>query len=167
MRFFSATEPGTSPSHLVSLYPWATLGSATVVDVGGADGYVSAILAQSFPSLHVIVEDLLHIVQRATVPQGLEGRMQFVAQDFFEVQAIKDADVYLLRWVLHDWPDQCAIKILRNLIPALKRGSRVIINDNVSPGQAGSLPLMQERFIRYVTAFFFLLGVFYVLIDQL
>jgi predicted O-methyltransferase YrrM len=148
MKFFSATVPGNSPSHLVKAYPWASLGSATIVDIGGADGYVSALLARTFPSLHLTVQDLPHIAAEGRVPDDLEGRMEFQVQDFFTEQSVKGADVYLLRWVLHDWPDKYAIQILRQLVPALRKGAKVVINDNVGPGQSGILPLMAERFVR-------------------
>ena len=53
--------------------------------------------------------------------------------DFFEEQPVKGADVYLLRWVLHDWSDSYAVRILRALIPALNKGARVILNETVLP----------------------------------
>ena len=40
-------------------------------------------------------------------------------------------DAFLLRWVLHDWPHEYAIKILRGLIPALKAGAKVLIFEYV------------------------------------
>jgi hypothetical protein len=47
---------------------------------------------------------------------------------------------------------------LRNLIPALKRGARVVVMDNVLP-EPGALPLWPEERIRYDSFFvlFFLL----------
>lgn len=36
--------------------------------------------------------------------------------------------------VLHDWADHDAIKILKNIVPALKPGySKILINENVIP----------------------------------
>lgn len=37
--------------------------------------------------------------------------------------------VYYFRWVLHNYSTPYAVTILRNLVPALKPGARVIIND--------------------------------------
>lgn len=54
-----------------------------------------------------------------------------------------EADVYLLKLILHDWPDEEAIKVLRALIPALKPGSRVIFIEYVGAEEnsdAGGLP---------------------------
>ena len=149
MKFFSSTVPSNSPQHLINSFPWASLGAGTVVDVGGSDGYISIELAHAFPELHFLVQDLPNIVANMVPPPELAGRVEFLGHDFFTEQYIKDADVYLFRWVLHDWPDDYMIKILRHLIPALKPGARIIINDNVGPGQSGLLPLDAERYVRY------------------
>jgi hypothetical protein len=38
--------------------------------------------------------------------------------------------VYYFRWILHNYSTPYAVKILKNLVPALKPGARVIINDH-------------------------------------
>jgi hypothetical protein len=52
--------------------------------------------------------------------------------DFFNPQNIT-ADVYYFRNIFHNWADKYAIKILRNLTPALRKGARVIIHDRILP----------------------------------
>ena len=151
MKFFSETVPGNSPAHLLANYPWSSLAAgSTVVDVGGSDGYVSVQLARAFPHLRLVVQDLPDIVAGAgdNVPPELKPRVTFQAHDFFTRQPEAGADVYLFRWVMHDWPDQYVMTILRQLIPALKVGAKIVINDNVGPGKSGSLPLVAERFAR-------------------
>lgn len=49
-------EPGLEPEYLVNGYPWAELGEATVVDLGGSRGAVSCGLARKYPSLKMIVQ---------------------------------------------------------------------------------------------------------------
>ena len=39
----------------------------------------------------------------------------FVVHNFFEPQPIKDADVFLLHMIIHDWSDKYCIQILKNL----------------------------------------------------
>lgn len=72
-----------------------------------------------------------------------------MAHDFMKEQpsAIHGVDVFLLRAILHNWSDKCAIRILRNLIPAMKPGSKIIINDIVIP-EPGTVPPMFERPLR-------------------
>lgn len=59
------------------------------------------------------------------------------------------ADVYFFRWIMHDWADSYCIKILRNLIPALKKGAKVVIMDAVLP-ERGEAPRYVEKLQRGV-----------------
>jgi len=72
-----------------------------------------------------------------------------MAHDFLTEQPVKNADVYFFRWIFHNWSDKYSIQILRALIPALKPGARVVINDNVLP-EPGVLSLWQETRLRSV-----------------
>jgi hypothetical protein len=45
---------------------------------------------------------------------------------------------------LHDWSDKYAIKILRALAPALKRGARIFINEAVIPEPSVLSPLDEQ-----------------------
>ena len=41
-------------------------------------------------------------------------------------------DKCVKQWILHDWGDEDGVKILKNLVPALKKGySRVLLNEIV------------------------------------
>ena len=43
------------------------------------------------------------------------------------------AKFYYLRNILHDWPDERCVAILKNLIPALSPDSRILIDEMVLP----------------------------------
>ena len=148
MTWFS-TRPGLEAAHIVNGFSWEALQNGTVVDVGGSHGSVSIALAQSFPSLHITVQDQPEVVRegRSKLPKGLQDRVAFMEHDLFSEQPVTSADVYLLRWILHDWPDAYAMKILRALVPALKSGSRVCICEQVLP-EVGSLSLYQAKGVR-------------------
>jgi hypothetical protein len=94
-----------------------------------------------------IVQDLPNVVAMNKVPEDLEGRLELMSHDMFSPQPELDADVYLLRSTLHDWSDKYCLTILRNIIPVLKSGSRVIINEVCMPGPR-VLSLSQERLLR-------------------
>ena len=79
-----------------------------------------------------------------TVPDEYKSRISFQAQDILQPNTLKDADVYLLRSILHDWSDKYAVIILKNLVPALKDGARVLIADFIMP-EAGKGPMWVER----------------------
>ena len=148
MKSFTGTIPGNSPSFLIQGYPWASLKSATVVDIGGSEGHISILLAQAFPALKLIVQDRPEVIREAAIklPPHIVGRISFAAHDFFTPQSVT-ADAYLFRWIFHDWPDRYVVAILRQLIPALQPGARVTVNDSLSP-EPHSLPLSLERTIR-------------------
>ncbi|KAH7312620.1 putative O-methyltransferase [Stachybotrys elegans] len=144
MSFFT-TGPGYSLQHLSKGYPWSSLGAATVVDIGGSHGDVAFELARSFPDLRLIVQDLPKVIAGANQQSGLN--VEFMEHDFFSEQPAKGADVYIFRWILHNWPDSYCMRILKALVGALKAGSKVIVMDLVLP-PAGSLPNYLDRKLR-------------------
>jgi hypothetical protein len=70
----------------------------------------------------------------ATVPNELQdtGRVTFQAHDFFTLQPV-EADVYLIKSVLHDWSDKYVVDIMRQLVPAMRPGARVVLFDVILP----------------------------------
>jgi chemotaxis methyl-accepting protein methylase len=111
-------------------------------------GQVSIALANRHPLFRFVVQDRPETVSDGSskLPAELTDRVTFMAHDFFTEQPIKGADVFLLRWILHDWSDKYAIKILRALAPALKPGVRILINEAVIP-EPGVLSPFDERSI--------------------
>jgi hypothetical protein len=101
MRSFSAGVPEYSASYLIEGYDWDALGAATVVDVGGADGYISRALSETYPRLNMVVEDLPDVVAAAEQAPPSD-RVRYQAHDFFFPQPIAAADIHLFRWVFHD-----------------------------------------------------------------
>ena len=142
------TGPGYSLSHLNNGFPWdSILDGGTVIDIGGSTGDAAFALASAYPHLHFVVQELPEVVANAKEREG--GDVKFMIHDMFEEQPVegKGADVYLLRWVLHNWPDAKCVAILRALIPALKRGERVLVMDFVMP-PFGVLPNDLKRKLR-------------------
>lgn len=56
--------------------------------------------------------------------------MTYSAHNFFNPQPVQ-ADIYMIKLILHDWPDQESVQILRGLVPAMKPGARVLFIDYV------------------------------------
>ncbi|RYP92595.1 hypothetical protein DL770_001237 [Monosporascus sp. CRB-9-2] len=118
---------------MAQCYDWKSLGAATVVDVGGSGGHNAIPLAQNFPDLRVVVEDLPRVrpVFEESVPPGLRDRVSFRGHDFFDPQPERGADVYVFKKVFHDWPDESVVRILRAQVPALRPGARVLVVEHV------------------------------------
>jgi 6-hydroxytryprostatin B O-methyltransferase len=122
--------------------------------MGGSTGHASLALAEKFPNLKFIVQDVPDVIadsverfEKRKLPVSIASRIQFQEHSFFKPQPVKGASVYLLRHILHDWPDKEAIQILRNLVPVLGKQSKIIISDIVLP-QQGSIPAIEERVMR-------------------
>ncbi|KAH6876328.1 S-adenosyl-L-methionine-dependent methyltransferase [Thelonectria olida] len=122
-------------------YDWSKLGEVTVVDIGGSSGHDAIHLANTFPGLSIVVQDLPK-VQAAfdeQIPEELKSRIRFETRDFFTPQNTK-GQVYMLKMILHDWPDKYAAKILTTLLPHLESGSRVLLVEAVAPPDTEALP---------------------------
>ncbi|GAQ10180.1 sterigmatocystin 8-O-methyltransferase [Aspergillus lentulus] len=142
---------GRSAQQVVEGFPWDSLGAATVIDVGGGNGHISLALAERYPQLSFVVQDLEAAILSGTesLPSTLKGRVQFEVHDMFQPQKRSGVDVFYLRHILHDWPDHYAVKILQNLVPGMKPDSRVIISDSVIPPPE-QLHGLHEKLVRYL-----------------
>lgn len=117
--------------------------------MGGNEGSVSMAIAEAFPTLSFIVQDLPGVrtpAVRAKVPAHLSGRVELTTHDFFEEQPVV-AEAYFFRHVFHAFSDEYAVRILRALVPALRTGAHIIVNDAMLPAP-GSVSCREEKSIR-------------------
>lgn len=84
---------------------------------------------------------------QSQVPDSIRSRITFQGHDFFHPQPVRDADVYLLRMILHDWPREEAQKILSHLAASLRSGARILVMDTVLPNP-GTVPVSEEALLR-------------------
>jgi SAM-dependent methyltransferase len=109
---------------------WAKL----VVDVGGASGTLIAALLIKNPTLAGAILDRPEVVARAKVAvaeRGLSSRCHVVEGDFFV--AVPEADLYLLKHIIHDWDDEQSVVILSNCARALRPKGRIVLVERVMP----------------------------------
>ena len=105
-----------------------TEGVRCAVDVGGASGSLLQLLLQANPTLRGIVfdrPDVASYAQAELTRNGFATRADVVGGNFFE--SLPVGDLYLLKFVLHDWNDQECITILRRCREAMAPGGRVAI----------------------------------------
>ncbi|KAL4798809.1 S-adenosyl-L-methionine-dependent methyltransferase [Aspergillus venezuelensis] len=112
-------------------------GGVLLVDVGGGEGHYIHAFNRKFPPADVrgcrVLQDLPHVVSNITNPPE---STELMAQDLFQPQPVKGARVYYLHWILHDWADEEARKILEIIVDAMEPGySRLVINDNIVTDQ--------------------------------
>lgn len=147
MTLYATTVPIDG---ILRSFNWETIENGPVVDVGGGHGPVSVSLAQRLPGLKFIVQDLEHVVSEgpSLIPPELTDRISFMAYDIRKQQPVSNAPVYFFRAVFHNWPDATCIEILRNQIPALRPGAKIITQDPIMH-KPGTLPLYLEKRRRY------------------
>jgi SAM-dependent methyltransferase len=115
------------------------------VDIGGASGTLIHSLMTANPQLHGIILDLPDVVPSATAAAaalGLTERSRVLAGDFFA--SVPEADLYLLKHILHDWDHGQSVRILENCRRAMRPGGRVIVIELLlgEIGEPGPAPFM-------------------------
>lgn len=129
---------------------------ALFVDIGGNVGHYCALFKSRFPQLpgRIVLQDLPDTLRHALPTPDVEK----VGHDFFQPQPIKGETVlykrssvnvgliipfigakfYHLGWVLHNWSDEKAKTILRQIRSAMTPDSVLLINDMILPGIGAS-----------------------------
>ena len=112
----------------------------TMVDVGGGTGAMLASLLDRHPHVNGILVDLPGTVARAgellaSASAGVRSRVTLHGQSFFDPLPA-GADLYLLKNVLNDWPDQETVAILSNCARAAKATARIAVLGGVAPDDA-------------------------------
>lgn len=143
---FNAAMEGLSALIITPVVQHLDLMSVTsVVDVGGGSGSLLVALLEANPPLHGMVLERPEVAPAARellASRGLAGRGEVVEGDFFT--AVPEADVYILKLVIHDWDDRHAARILRNCARAMRPQGKVVLIEAVMPDDLSSplLPLL-------------------------
>lgn len=105
---------------------------ATIVDVAGGFGGLLLRVLKANPGSHGILFDRPHVLSRHRLGElGDESRWDLASGDFF--QSCPPGDVYILKYIMHDWDDERAVRILRSCRQAMSPGGRVLVMDPVLP----------------------------------
>ena len=112
---------------VAELYDFA--GVESVVDVGGGKGVLLAAVLGRHPHLTGTIFDLPQAVAAAPPDAELAPRWSAVSGSFFE--EVPPADAYLLKSILHDWPDDRCVEILRTLRRGVREGGVVLTVETV------------------------------------
>ncbi|KAJ6581687.1 O-methyltransferase [Mycena capillaripes] len=132
----------TEPSDLIFQgFDWGLLPhNGTIVDVGAGIGHASLTISKKYPHLRMVMQDLARSIElskgywRDNFPEHISKQMvKFQVHDFFSPQPIKDAAAFLLRYILHNWPDDQAQVMLRHLRAAALPTTRLVILEKILP----------------------------------
>lgn len=110
-------------------------GIDVLVDIGGGHGRLLAAILRARPSMRGVLFDVDEVVAGAAssiAALDLSDRCRALAGDFFQ-SVPPGGDAYLLKHVIHDWDDDRAALILRNIACRLRGrpDTRVILIESV------------------------------------
>ncbi|MBC2869367.1 methyltransferase [Streptomyces mexicanus] len=129
MGAMSATE--TEP--ILAAYDFSRFG--TVVDFCAGRGELLAGILRKSPGVRGILADPRVAENGAAqylAEQRVADRCEVVAADLFG-PVPEGGDAYVLKHIVHDWPEEQALQILRNVRAAMRPGGRLLLMEMVVP----------------------------------
>lgn len=141
MRELTAIDLGA----LARCYPWPREG--VVCDVGGGIGTLLAAILERRPGARGVLVDAPEVLSEAEPflrSRGVYDRVERRPGDLFgKIDAY--ADVYVLKWILHDWSDDACRDILRRVRATMPPGSRVVaIDQQLEPNRPSPVTSMVD-----------------------
>ncbi|HEX8774049.1 MAG TPA: methyltransferase [Pyrinomonadaceae bacterium] len=131
-RAMTDMSMATAPA-VVDAYNFS--GIKTLVDIAGGHGYLLSQVLKANPAMKGILFDVEPVVSGADAlleREGVSDRVEKVAGDFF-ASVPAGADAYIMKHIIHDWDDQRARKILRNIRQVMQPNATVLIVEVVVP----------------------------------
>ncbi|KUJ18488.1 o-methyltransferase-like protein [Mollisia scopiformis] len=105
-----------------------------VVDIGGNRGHCLVAIKSEAPNgfgAKMILQDREDVIGSLT-KEDIPG-IETMVYDFFTPQPVKNAHIYYLRRILHDFYEPVCVKLLKNIASAMGPTSRLIIADMILP----------------------------------
>jgi len=127
-----------------------------VADIAGGVGTVLNLILQSMPNARGILFDQPSVIAQAKESPlwgpNVTDRVSYVGGDMFK--SVPEADLYILRWIIHDWDDERSIQILKVLSigclcecllhktirASMKPTSRLLILEEPLPDEGNPMP---------------------------
>jgi hypothetical protein len=138
-RAMATFAPQTAAA-VAAAYDFSAFG--TLADVGGGNGALLVGILGANPRLRGLVFDQPHVAERAREnvrAAGLADRCEVAGGSFFD-SVPGGADAYLLKHVIHDWDDERATRILRNVRAALPAHGKLLLVEGVYPARIDGSP---------------------------
>jgi hypothetical protein len=107
----------------------------TIVDVGGGHGPLLAAILAAAPASRGVLYDPPLVVASAPIllrEHDVADRVRIAEGSFFD-SVPGGGDAYVLKNIMHDWPDEKAVQILRNVRAAAGPQATVLLVELVIP----------------------------------
>jgi hypothetical protein len=122
----------TAPA-VVEAYDFSGVNRLT--DIAGGHGYLLAQVLKANPNINGILFDMPQVIAGAGAlleKEGVAARVEKVSGDFFS-SVPQGADAYMMKHIIHDWDDERAARILKNINQAMAEDGKVLIVEVVVP----------------------------------
>lgn len=130
---------------VVRAYPWPRRG--VICDIAGGVGHLLAAILEHRPNARGILLDSGEVIDQAGEflrERGLADRIERRTGDLFG-QLDARADVYTMKWILHDWSDDACRDILKRVRATMPSGSKLVTIDlHHEPGLPNALTAMLD-----------------------
>ena len=117
-------------------------GYRNIVDVAGGRGRLLAGILAATPTSKGVLFDLPHVVAGAEPllrKHHVADRVNIAEGSFFD--AVPDGgDLYVLKNIIHDWPDDKALEILETVRAAARNGATLLLVESVIPPHDREFP---------------------------
>jgi hypothetical protein len=134
---FMAGQTAASVDAVLAAHDFA--GVRELADIGGGRGALVAGVLKANPTARGTLFDLPEVIATAgplVAQAGVADRCRLVGGSFFE-SVPTGADLYVLKFILHDWTDEDCVRILGNCRRAMAPGARLLIVEHVIPEESG------------------------------
>ncbi len=101
-------------------------GAKTIADIGGGHGILLSTILKSNPNAKGILYDQPQVVSGAEVADNIA----IVGGDFFAEIPV-EADIYMMKHIIHDWNDDQSVTILKNLARSAPIGAKLLLIESV------------------------------------
>ena len=113
-------------------------GIDVLVDVAGGHGKVLTSILARYPGMRGVLFDLPHVIAGAAPiieAAGVKDRCSTASGDFFK--EVPEGSAYIMKHIIHDWDDERARTILRNIRAKLQgkpNGKLLLLEAVLKPG---------------------------------
>jgi len=104
-----------------------------IADIGGSNGDLLRQILLKYTQVSGLLFDLPEVIQNINTDnfeENVSGRLKMIRGNFFD-SIPQDCDLYILKKIIHDWDDEHSVRILTNCFNAAKKGSKILIIENV------------------------------------
>jgi hypothetical protein len=108
---------------------------STIIDVGGGHGRLLAAILASAPDSRGVLYDLPEVIAGAAPllqENHVAERVRLAEGSFFD-SVPAGGDAYVLKHIIHDWDDDAASRILRNVRSAAADGAALLLVEGLIP----------------------------------